>query len=192
MGSGGGARGGISCLFFIVMVAVDNCLSFHLMGTPLRLAKGLPVSAMHKTVMVANADSVQPERRHVVRLLGESIGFALLGAQTTFAVDLENYSGPNPRAYVVRGMERFRRGKVSESIADFDKAIELDQNEAGLLWQRGLSLYYADRFEDAASELLHSFLVSCFPIKPWAWSTQSKRRRSLSALLSDVALCQHC
>ncbi|XP_022720131.1 uncharacterized protein LOC111277953 [Durio zibethinus] len=51
-----------------------------------------------------------------------------------------------------RGMLLFRQGDVSGSLAEFDKAIELDSRQKAYLWQRGLSLYYLDRFEEGAEQ----------------------------------------
>ncbi|KAL5853926.1 hypothetical protein ACOSQ3_009044 [Xanthoceras sorbifolium] len=50
------------------------------------------------------------------------------------------------------GMSLFRQGDVLGSLAEFDKAIELDPRQKAYLWQRGLSLYYLDRFEDGAEQ----------------------------------------
>jgi hypothetical protein len=38
------------------------------------------------------------------------------------------------------------------SIADFDSALAADQRLRPYLWQRGLSLYYAQRFEEGAKQ----------------------------------------
>ncbi|KAK9016918.1 hypothetical protein V6N11_079410 [Hibiscus sabdariffa] len=43
-------------------------------------------------------------------------------------------------------------GDVPGSLAEFDKAIELDSRQKAYLWQRGLSLYYLDRFEEGAEQ----------------------------------------
>ncbi|KMT14260.1 hypothetical protein BVRB_4g076160 [Beta vulgaris subsp. vulgaris] len=51
-----------------------------------------------------------------------------------------------------RGMLLFRQGDVMGSVAEFDKAIELDSRQKAYLWQRGLSLYYLDRFEEGAEQ----------------------------------------
>uniref|UniRef100_A0A0D9Y7Z4 Uncharacterized protein n=1 Tax=Oryza glumipatula TaxID=40148 RepID=A0A0D9Y7Z4_9ORYZ len=49
-------------------------------------------------------------------------------------------------------MQLFRQGDVASSVAEFDRAIELDQRQKQYLWQRGLSLYYMDRFEEGAEQ----------------------------------------
>ncbi|XP_059439160.1 uncharacterized protein LOC132171780 isoform X1 [Corylus avellana] len=63
--------------------------------------------------------------------------------------------GNNAREAVVsirRGMLLFRQGDVPGSLVEFDKAIELDPRQKAYLWQRGLSLYYLDRFEEGAEQ----------------------------------------
>ncbi|AES61427.1 putative 43kDa postsynaptic protein [Medicago truncatula] len=51
-----------------------------------------------------------------------------------------------------RGMSLFRQGEVLGSVVEFDKAIQLDPRQKAYLWQRGLSLYYLDRFEEGAEQ----------------------------------------
>ncbi|XP_047976802.1 uncharacterized protein LOC125219008 [Salvia hispanica] len=53
---------------------------------------------------------------------------------------------------VRRGMLLFRQGDVQGSVVEFDKAIDLDPRQKAYLWQRGLSLYYLDRFEEGAEQ----------------------------------------
>ncbi|CAM8997454.1 unnamed protein product [Rhodiola kirilowii] len=63
--------------------------------------------------------------------------------------------GNSPRdaaAAVRRGMALFRQGDVAGSLVEFDKAIQLDPRQKAYLWQRGLSLYYLDRFEEGAEQ----------------------------------------
>jgi len=53
---------------------------------------------------------------------------------------------------VRRGMQLFVQGDVEQSVVEFDKAIELDPRQKKYLWQRGLSLYYLNRFEEGATQ----------------------------------------
>lgn len=46
----------------------------------------------------------------------------------------------------------FRQGDVAGSATEFDRAIELDPRQKAYLWQRGLSLYYLNRFEEGAEQ----------------------------------------
>ena len=50
--------------------------------------------------------------------------------------------------YQRRGVEQFKLGRFKESIADFDKFIELRPDQERSHWQRGISYYYAGRFAD--------------------------------------------
>src|SRR3954469_4767622 len=49
-------------------------------------------------------------------------------------------------AWYQRGREQFCAGHVAESIADFDKYIELEPEAAKRLWERGISYYHAGEF----------------------------------------------
>jgi hypothetical protein len=49
------------------------------------------------------------------------------------------------QVYIQRCMDRFRAGRVADSVADADTALRLNPDLAPYLWQRGISLYYADR-----------------------------------------------
>ncbi len=66
-----------------------------------------------------------------------------------------------PDAWQNRGSEHFKLGHLKESIADFDKFIELVPAQAAYHWQRGISLYYAGRFEDGRKQFeLHQTVNS--------------------------------
>lgn len=93
--------------------------------------------------------------------------------------ELDDYTGADPNILVRRGMERFKLGRVEESVADFDRVMELDPRYGDVLWQRvnqahpislarcglacfdmlppsdlfqGLSLYYLDKYDEAAAQ----------------------------------------
>ena len=53
---------------------------------------------------------------------------------------------------LMRGEIFFRAAKIEESIKDFDKSIELNPRSAPYNWQRGISLYYAKRFEEGQKQ----------------------------------------
>ncbi len=56
------------------------------------------------------------------------------------------------RAHNQRGEAAFRDGRIEESIREFDKAIALEPRLAPYHWQRGISLYYVDRFDDCRKQ----------------------------------------
>lgn len=55
-------------------------------------------------------------------------------------------------AVQARGEAYFKLGKIAESIADFDKFLELVPAQKPHHWQRGISLYYAARFKDGKEQ----------------------------------------
>jgi lipoprotein NlpI len=57
-----------------------------------------------------------------------------------------------PDAWQHRGGEHFKLGHIKESLADFDRFIELEPAQAPYHWQRGISLYYAERFEEGRKQ----------------------------------------
>lgn len=54
--------------------------------------------------------------------------------------------------YIIRGMNLFRMGKVAESLADFDRSIELSPETKPECWQRGISLYYLGRYQEGVDQ----------------------------------------
>src|SRR5262249_16253218 len=54
--------------------------------------------------------------------------------------------------YQHRGALHFKAGKIKESIDDFDKYIELKPQAKLSHWQRGISYYYAGRYDDGRKQ----------------------------------------
>ena len=50
------------------------------------------------------------------------------------------------------GEDAFKAGRIAESIREFDAAIQLEPRLAPHHWQRGISLYYARRYEECAAQ----------------------------------------
>jgi len=71
---------------------------------------------------------------------------------------VENYTtaiGLRPQQaalYDRRGGAYFKLGEVEKSIADFDRAIELEPGREENHWRRGISLYYAGRYAEGARQ----------------------------------------
>ncbi|XP_058215602.1 uncharacterized protein LOC131326752 isoform X1 [Rhododendron vialii] len=99
-------------------------------------------------------------------------------------------------AAVRRGMMLFREGDVSGSVAEFDKAIERDPRQKAYLWQRGLSLYYLDRFEEGAEQFRLDVAqnpndteesIWCFLCEAQLYGVDEARRRFLEAEIRDLS-----
>ncbi len=79
-------------------------------------------------------------------------------------------SRPNePKAYIQRGMVNFKLAKIAQSIQDFDTAEKLDTRLTPYLWQRGLSFYYAERFEEGAKQFEIDLTVNARDVEETVW-----------------------
>ena len=58
----------------------------------------------------------------------------------------------NASLWQARGEVNFKSGHFKESVADFDRVIQLNPAQAPHHWQRGISLYYAGRFTDGRKQ----------------------------------------
>jgi lipoprotein NlpI len=69
--------------------------------------------------------------------------------------DLTKAIALDPRlaeAYNWRGSVHFKLGHIADSVADFDKYLELRPNQAPKSWMRGISLYYAGRYDEGRKQ----------------------------------------
>lgn len=89
------------------------------------------------------------------RLLREAQGAAQSG-RSERAVELATKAlAENPalaEAYYLRGRENFRAGRFDQSVADFDRFVELRPRLASRQWERGIACYYAGKFEAGAKQ----------------------------------------
>jgi len=74
------------------------------------------------------------------------LGFVLAVVQTVALVTAQS-----SYEFVTQGEEAFKNAQVDESIRFFDEAIDSGY-PAARLWQRGISLYYADRFQEGSKQ----------------------------------------
>jgi lipoprotein NlpI len=57
-----------------------------------------------------------------------------------------------PRAVFDKAVADFEAGRVAESAAGFDALVKLVPSAAPELWQRGIALYYAGRYQDCRAQ----------------------------------------
>ncbi len=74
-----------------------------------------------------------------------------------------------PDAWQHRGGEHFKLGHIKESIADFDKFIEFAPQKAPYHWQRGISLYYAGRFDEGRKQFESHQTVNSNDVENAVW-----------------------
>eukprot|EP00250_Pteridium_aquilinum_P009674 c18849_g1_i1 orf=359-1213(-) len=123
-------------------------------------------SATHIRVSSVSPQRWSLHRRRVVvagvSLFWASLGTGVLVASAAMSASMAagKNKGQQASLAVKRGMELFVQGDVAGSLVEFDNALELDPRQKPYLWQRGLSLYYLDRFEEAAVQFREDVAVN--------------------------------
>lgn len=72
-------------------------------------------------------------------------------------------------AYQARGGAHFKLGHIKESLADFDRFLELRPERRESHWQRGISLYYAGRYDDGRDQFKLGDKVYANDVENAAW-----------------------
>jgi len=75
-----------------------------------------------------------------------------------------------------RGMMKFAGYDVEGSVRDFDDAIEVDSRVGAYLWQRGVSLYYAEDFDGAARQFREDVAMNPNDTEESVWCFASEAR----------------
>ena len=86
-----------------------------------------------------------------------------------FANSLCQRSADNHRFQFLRGEIAFANGDMDESVAAFDEVIRLNPSLEPRLWQRGLALYYADRFADGIEQFETHQTVNSQDVENAVW-----------------------
>ncbi len=98
------------------------------------------------------------------------------------------------RYQFLRGNIGFAAGKMDQSISAFDHVIRLDADLEPQLWQRGLALYYANRFEDGVKQFETHQTVNSQDVENAVWhllcaarvSDLEKARKKLIPITDDT------
>ncbi len=95
----------------------------------------------------------------------------------------------NAQLLAIRGSLKFRSGKIADSIVDFDKSIELSPESKPYLWQRGIALYYAKRYQDGLDQFAVHREVNPNDVENAFWHFLCNVRiKGLEASQKDVLL----
>ncbi|KAK3282580.1 hypothetical protein CYMTET_9689 [Cymbomonas tetramitiformis] len=73
-------------------------------------------------------------------------------------------------------MDNFRKGNIAESIEYFDEVLEMSPKQKPFLWQRGLSLYYANRFVEGAEQFRSDVAVNPNDTEEAIWAFMCEAR----------------
>ena len=75
----------------------------------------------------------------------------------------------NPREILDRAIDDFLAGRLSASVAGFDRVVALAPQAAPQLWQRGIALYYAGRYQDCRAQFESHRTVNPDDVENPAW-----------------------
>jgi len=93
----------------------------------------------------------------------------LVLALAVASVVVRTDSEQGPREILDRAMADFRAGRVAESVAGFDRLAKLVPEAAPQLWQRGIALYYAGRYQDCREQFASHRAVNPNDVENAAW-----------------------
>ncbi|GFR46958.1 hypothetical protein Agub_g8608 [Astrephomene gubernaculifera] len=97
----------------------------------------------------------------VLAVGGVALAAASMGGTNGPSSNPNRSSGSSdPRVLTRSGMDKFRAGDVEGSLVDFDAVIQVAPHMRPYMWQRGLSLYYAGRFQEAAQQFREDVAVN--------------------------------
>ncbi|MDX1965143.1 MAG: hypothetical protein SFX18_18510 [Pirellulales bacterium] len=91
--------------------------------------------------------SAEPQSISALRLLAQGNSGLLRHKAALLAMDQVVEQRPAADNYQLRGELRFKAGLMAESLADFDKVIELQPRREPGHWQRGICYYYLGDYE---------------------------------------------
>jgi lipoprotein NlpI len=74
-----------------------------------------------------------------------------------------------PQVIFDRAVADFRNGRFAESAAGFDRLAKLSPDAAPELWQRGIALYYAGRYNDCRAQFESHRTVNPNDVENAAW-----------------------
>jgi lipoprotein NlpI len=74
-----------------------------------------------------------------------------------------------PQVVFNRAVSDFVNGRIAESVAGFDEVVRLAPRSAAGLWQRGIALYYAGRYQDCRAQFEAHRTVNPHDVENAAW-----------------------
>jgi lipoprotein NlpI len=74
-----------------------------------------------------------------------------------------------PQVVFERAVSDFVNGRIAESVAGFDEVVQLAPRSAAGLWQRGIALYYAGRYQDCRAQFEAHRTVNPNDVENAAW-----------------------
>ncbi|KAJ1618462.1 hypothetical protein T492DRAFT_1092494 [Pavlovales sp. CCMP2436] len=114
--------------------------------------------------------SRQLPRRALLQRAGGALAAPSAAALVTLPPLRAAADGESSPSQLIRdGEGRFRAGDVEGSVAAFDAALAKEPRVAPYLWQRGIALYYADKFAEAAEQFRRDVEVNPADVEEALW-----------------------
>lgn len=100
----------------------------------------------------------------LIRAMRAALAAALLAAPAAAQAPADE-----PRAILDRAVADFLAGRIAESVAGFDRVAAAVPGVAPQLWQRGIALYYARRYDDCRAQFETHRTVNPDDVENAAW-----------------------
>ena len=97
------------------------------------------------------------------------LAYGFVAAAFVIVTPLAQRSNDNPRQILDRAIEDFLAGRLAESVTGFDRFATLVPQAAPQLWQRGIALYYAGRYQDCRAQFESHRSVNPNDVENPAW-----------------------
>ena len=94
-----------------------------------------------------------------------SLVVLVLVLASAFSVPVEQ----SPQAIMNRAVDAFEKGRFGESATAFDELAKAVPDQAPQLWQRGIALYYARRYDDCRRQFESHRTVNPDDVENAAW-----------------------
>lgn len=110
-------------------------------------------------------DSRPPLRRRT----GATLGRVLPVANLLLMAVICQAQTERPQPVFDRAVADFQAGRISESVSGFDRLAKLVPDAVPQLWQRGVALYYAGRYQDCRAQFESHRTVNPNDVENSAW-----------------------
>ncbi len=152
----------VAVLICRAAAAPDDALREVVTVSRTNLAQALALGDKLVTAQPTNAQALSLRARLLERVRNYDAAIRDLSS----AIKLEPGT---PQFWQGRGELHFKAGRFHESIADFDHVLAGAPAQMPHHWQRGLSLYYAGRFDDGRKQFESHQTVNPNDVENAAW-----------------------
>lgn len=103
------------------------------------------------------------------RLRNTLVSLASVAVLLPFSAAASGAQSQDPGEILGRALADFQAGRLEESVAGFDRFVEVSPETAPYLWQRGIALYYVGRYDDCRAQFESHLTVNPADVENSAW-----------------------